>query len=183
MNKISLYVGIFVLVFIYTAVFAPCLESFFVIDDIDWLDSLFRQNSFLTSFREPIIMPFRFRPIDGISFFICYNLFGLNPKGYLVLSMLISIIGLVVLYYFILILTKNKALGFLSCFLIAMHPFHIQKLISVMLSRPLGFLFFSSTLLCYFLSISTLLAISKVVENMLTIIKIKILLAIYLLRQ
>jgi hypothetical protein len=149
----STFVGIFILFFICIILFAPCFKGFFIIDYFDYLDVLFNKNNLASCFTRPFITEFSFRPIEAVEFFLCYNLFGLNPKGYLALGMLFFAISLIPLYYLIFILSRSRVLSFISCFLITVHPLHLEEF-GAMCPPHLCFLFFSYSLLCYFLSLS-----------------------------
>jgi hypothetical protein len=146
------FAGIYILFSVYLILFNHSIGGFFFFDVIDYLAALFWGNNFLACFKQPFISPVHFRPLEAISFLAGYHLFGLNAGAYLTVSLLISTATLAILYYLLLILFKNKALSFLACLLVAMHPAHIQRLGLVVFSSSLLFLLFFSTLLLYFLS-------------------------------
>ena len=152
-SYLNTWVGFFILFLGGGLLYSPCFKSFFLFDYGDYLHALVYKNNIATVFSQPFIAVCSLRIVEHIQFFICFNLFGLNPEGYLILGMLAFAAGSIAIYYCVFVLSRNRVISFIACFLIIVHPLHLEKF-GLTCPTHLGYLFFTSALLCYLLSLN-----------------------------
>lgn len=63
-----------------------------------------------------------YRPLVTLSYFIDYSLWGLNPFGYHLTSLLLHITGALLFFFLVNLMVKNKRLALLSSLLFSLHP-------------------------------------------------------------
>ena len=67
-----------------------------------------------------------YRPLQVFTFTIDYHLWGLDPAGYHFANLLFHISASVLIYYFILKVSKDRAVSLLSALFFVVHPIHTE---------------------------------------------------------
>lgn len=121
-------ISIVLLIAIPIIVYINSLQNTFVYDDVftvtdnyfirNWgnFSSLFTHDYFKSSGEVT------YRPVVTFSYFIDYSIWHLNPFGFHLANVLLHTVNVLLVYGFISILTKDRALPFLSGILFALHP-------------------------------------------------------------
>jgi hypothetical protein len=140
----------------YILLFSSCIyRNFFVCDFIDYLHALFiAKNSFFEyTLKSFFVRPFELRPLYGVVNYLCFKFSSVNPSGFIIYQMLVSIICIFVIYLIVKNLSQDKMLIYLVPFLFAIHPIHYRILLpgSTDVTSMLLFLFLS--FLMYILSL------------------------------
>ncbi len=155
-NRVSVYLyvwlGFFVLFYGGCLIYSTYFGGFFVFDYGNYLHALVNRNNITTVFSSLFLTPWSFRIIENLQFFLCFNLFGLNPTGYLAVGMLTFAAGIVLVYYCVFTLSKSRAISFISSFLMVIHPLNLEKF-GLICPAHLEFVFFAAALLSYSLSL------------------------------
>lgn len=146
--------------------YANSLGGDFVFDDTDVIvenqdirswDNLGRAfTTHVWAFREkpqalrvPIPPPY-YRPVFTILFTIEYQLFGLWPQGWHLVSLLLHILCSVGVYYVLLLLSKRKSVAMLAASLFAVYPIHVESVSWISgVTDPLFGVFFLASFYCY----------------------------------
>lgn len=172
---------------------ASCLCSYFntLFADFVWDDSFYLiKNSYVKSFKFlPLFFTNDFghvhinkidshyyRPLLAFSYMFNHSLWGKNPLGYHIVSLILHIAICILIFLFIKLLTGEKFLAFVSSLLFAVHPIHTEAVsfISYGLSnisvvffmaslilfikhvRANNFLFYLFSLVCFLFSLLTM---------------------------
>lgn len=113
----------FILAFI---LYSPVIGSFFVSDDFDWLaraKGLDWSRVFLVNAdgnQESGV----YRPLTNVSFWLDYQIFGLNSLGYHITNLLFFFLTASALFWLIFLLTRQTALSFLAGLFFIVLPNH-----------------------------------------------------------
>lgn len=146
--------------------YANSLGGDFVFDDTDVIvenqdirswDNLGRAfTTHVWAFREkpqtlrvPIPPPY-YRPLFTILFTIEYQLFGLWPQGWHLVSLLLHILCSVGVYYVLLLLAKRKSVAALAALLFAVYSIHVESVSWISgVTDPLFGVFFLASFYSY----------------------------------
>jgi tetratricopeptide (TPR) repeat protein len=146
--------------------YANSLGGDFVFDDTDQIvenqdirswDNLGRAfTTHVWAFREkpqalrvPIPPPY-YRPLFTILFTVEYQLFGLWPQGWHLVSLLLHILCSVGVYYVLLLLAKRKGVAVLAALLFAVHSIHVESVSWISgVTDPLFGVFFLASFYLY----------------------------------
>ena len=146
--------------------YANSLGGDFVFDDTDQIvenqdirswDNLGRAfTTHVWAFREkpqalrvPIPPPY-YRPLFTILFTVEYQLFGLWPQGWHLVSLLLHILCSVGVYYVLLLLAKRKGVAALAALLFAVHSIHVESVSWISgVTDPLFGVFFLASFYLY----------------------------------
>ena len=154
--KGSTSAAIILIVVLTALVYASSLKNSFVWDDHPFII----ENSFIKSWKNfPAVFSrdyFRgskeptYRPVVTISFFLDYSLWKLEPFGYHLTKLLLHISNVILLYFFIGLIAKDKRLALLSSLLFALHPVNSEAVNGIALrSDILAFLFYISSFMLF----------------------------------
>lgn len=91
-----------------------------------------------------------YRPVVTFSYLLDYSIFGLNPFGYHLSSILLHIFNAILLFFFINLITVNKKLALLASLLFALHPVNTEA-VNVISFREdlLAYFFYLSSIILY----------------------------------
>ena len=115
------------LVLISTLLFINTIGGEFTYDDYQ----IFVHNKSIHSFHILDIWSINDRPLRALTLMVDYQLFGLNPMGYHVHSMLWHITSVLLLYLLFLKLSADKSLSFIGAALFAAHPIHVEAVTNI----------------------------------------------------
>jgi hypothetical protein len=106
----------------------PIASAFFVSDDFDWLNraqniSLTAENLFLRS-HDNNVGGGVYRPLTSFSFWLNYQLGGLNPTAYHSVNIILHALNAFLLFYLLCLLTRKKKLAFLAGLFFVILPNH-----------------------------------------------------------
>lgn len=91
-----------------------------------------------------------YRPLRTLSYAFDYALWGLNPAGYHITSIILHALVSITLYFLISRLLKIPTVAFLGSLVFALHPVHIEAVAWISSRADLiGMLFLNLTLLAY----------------------------------
>lgn len=68
-----------------------------------------------------------YHPLTMLSYSAEYNLFGLNPKPYHAVNLILHILNAFLVFAFIWMLTKQNFVAFITALLFAIHPMHVES--------------------------------------------------------
>ena len=107
-----------------------------------------------------------YRPLQMLSYYLDYNLWGLNPAGFRLSNILLHLFNSILVFYLLILLFNNKLLAASSSLLFLVHPVHVSTVAYISSRADLLSAFFilaccilflkfldSKSLLIYFLSI------------------------------
>ena len=99
--------------------------------------------------RVPIPPPY-YRPLFTVLFTIEYQLFGLWPQGWHLVSLLLHIMCSVGVYYVLLLLSKRQSVAALAAFLFAVYSIHVESVSWISgVTDPLFAVFFLASFYFY----------------------------------
>ena len=118
------------------ALYANCLFNGFVYDD----HSQIERNPYVHSFKYTGKLfgtsllaqqgkqapPNFYRPLTNFLFLLCYELFGLSPFGFHLVSALLNCVAVWLVFLVGSLLFDSEALGLLSALTFALHPVHVE---------------------------------------------------------
>jgi tetratricopeptide (TPR) repeat protein len=123
--------------------YANSLAGDFVFDDLDqvvgnhdirsWSNIERAFTTHLWSFRDrpeilrPAIPPPYYRPIFTVALTVEYQMFGLWPQGWHLVSLFLHIMCSIAVYYILLLISKRNAVAALSAALFAIYPVHVES--------------------------------------------------------
>jgi len=108
--------------------FYPALFNFFCADDFIWIETTndIFVNHDLTSSNNFVVT--RGRPVVSLVFLFLYQLVGLKPFGYHLLSILLHILNAVLLFQLLSFLTKKTTLRLVASLIFLLHFIHEESL-------------------------------------------------------
>ncbi|MEI6681693.1 MAG: tetratricopeptide repeat protein [Bacteroidota bacterium] len=129
-NREVILLAVVVLVTLFT--YLPILHHRFTNwDDNDYVT----ENSFIRTlsaanlehvFTKPVAL--NYHPLTIISLAVNYRLSGTNPLSYFLVNLLLHLLNTVLVYYFsLLVLDRNKALALFVAAIFAVHPMHVES--------------------------------------------------------
>jgi tetratricopeptide (TPR) repeat protein len=83
-----------------------------------------------------------YHPLVAMSNAIEYSIFGLNPKPYHTLNLLLHLANTVLVYFFIWRFSRKKGLALASALLFALHPMHVESVAWLSERKDLLYAFF-----------------------------------------
>jgi len=91
-----------------------------------------------------------YQPVSGITTLFAYQLWGLNPMYYHIWNVVIYIINIILIYFFILSITKNREKSFLTSLFFSVHPIHSEVVSAIFGSCYIySFIFLIMSFLCF----------------------------------
>ncbi|MFA5857647.1 MAG: tetratricopeptide repeat protein [Elusimicrobiota bacterium] len=112
-------------------VLSPSLNNKFTNFDDDLLiteNMAIRTCSFNTIkyiFTNPI--NFEYRPITYILYTVQYKFFGLNPRGYHAVSLILHLLNTALIFIFAMVLTKHYFIAIFTSIIFGIHPLQVQS--------------------------------------------------------
>lgn len=131
MNKRFNYIALAVLLFITTLLYLPSLNNKFN----NWDDAAyFLNNPHLELTKANIEKSFlqgevhrMYIPLTALSNSIVYHFYGLNPKPYILINLLIHLCNILLMFIFISHLIKNPYVPIITAALFALHPMQVES--------------------------------------------------------
>ena len=91
-----------------------------------------------------------YTPLVILSYAIEYHFFGNNPEGYHITNLVIHIINCLLVFWIILLITRDNMTSFLVSILFAIHPLHVESVVWITERKDLLYsLFFLGTIISY----------------------------------
>lgn len=133
--SISHLIAIFIIVIATLLVYVNTLGNDFVFDD----KHLIEENDLIRNIANvPAIFNSEFqlketqtgfyRPLLLTSFLVDYHIWQLSPMGYHLTNLLLHIATTILLYFFVLLLLKDRMIAFCSAILFGLHPVHASNI-------------------------------------------------------
>ncbi len=122
--------AVFFLIFITSVTYVNTLKNDFVWDDVffivnnnyikdlDFIPQYFYEAKTYASIPDYYI----FRPLRTFVFALEYKLWGLNPRGFHLISIILHLLNVIIIYFLISKLTSNRRLGFITALIFSVHP-------------------------------------------------------------
>ena len=116
------------------AVYANSLQGEFIWDDqnlipknthltrIEGLTKIFNDQLYAGSGEQSNF----YRPLQELSYFFDYRIWRLNPFGYHLTNILIHLANAILVYMFVVMLSKSNPAGLVTALLFVVHPIHTQ---------------------------------------------------------
>jgi protein O-mannosyl-transferase len=151
------YIYLSILLFLTVLVYLNIFENEFTWDDksfiVEWQEIKSFENfgKFLQGI-VPVGHSGVYRPVRTIFYAISYGIWGLNPFGYHLQSLLIHLSATILIFYISCHIVKNNKIAFLASLIFGVHPIHTES-ITVMTSSfdTLGIVFFLASFYTYIL--------------------------------
>lgn len=146
-KKISYKFQIFIILIITFLVYLNIFQNDFVFDDNDFIISWqsVKNGNFISLLKGemPVGHEGVYRPIKSIIHVFSYRLFGLNPQGYHIQSLLVHLLCILFVYLIIYNITKNDIISSISALFFGVHPVHVEAVTFITASfDTIGALFF-----------------------------------------
>ena len=91
-----------------------------------------------------------YQPVSGITTLFAYQLWELNAMYYHIWNVVIYIINVILIYFFILSITKNREKSFLTSLFFSVHPIHSEVVSAIFGSCYIySFIFLMMSFLCF----------------------------------
>lgn len=85
---------------------------------------------------------FHYHPLTYLSIMLDYKLFGLNPMGYKIHNLLLHLACGAMMYLFLMTLTKNRFVSFVTVFIFLIHPLNMDSIVWASCRRQSLFYFY-----------------------------------------
>jgi protein O-mannosyl-transferase len=131
----------------------PCLKNGFVWDDEGYiLKNYYIKNMTLDNVKTIITTPImgNYHPLVIISYAWEYFFFKLNPTTYHVVNLIVHLLNCILVFYFILRLSGNIPVAFITGLLFGIHPLHVESVAWISERKDVLYAFFYLiSLICY----------------------------------
>ena len=91
-----------------------------------------------------------YHPLTIVSYALEYDKHGLAPRPYHVTNLIFHIFNTLLVYLFILLLSRKKFVAFITALLFAVHPMHVESVAWVAERKDVMFTFFFLAALCVY---------------------------------
>lgn len=115
-------------------------------DDIKQLDFGHVKTMFSTFYVQ------MYQPLSSLTYAVEYKFFGANPKVYHLDNILLHILNSILLLLFVLQLSRNNIVSWLTAILFAIHPMHVESVAWIAERKDLLYTFFYLISLIFYLS-------------------------------
>lgn len=92
-----------------------------------------------------------YHPLTMLSYCIEYAKYKLNPKPYHVTNLILHLLNILLVFYFIWLLTRQQWTAFITAALFAVHPMHVESIAWVSERKDVLYAFFYLSALCSYL--------------------------------
>lgn len=153
MNKRLLYLAI--LLVLTSVLYLPSLKNNFN----NWDD-----NAYITSNPQIILSKHNvyksftegeshrmYAPLTALSHSIVYSIYGLNPKPYILINLIVHLLNILLLYLFLSLLVKNPYVPLIATALFALHPMQVESVAYAAGRRDVLYTFFYFLCLIFYL--------------------------------
>lgn len=91
-----------------------------------------------------------YQPVSALTSLIAYQLWGLNPMYYHICNVIIYIINIILIYFFILSITKSREKSFITSLFFSLHPIHSEVVSAIFGNCYIySFIFLMMSFLCF----------------------------------
>lgn len=131
------FLAVFFIAFICIIIYANSLFNPFIWDD-SWLildnslirnlknlPQIFKVN--LTYISQGVHASNFYRPLQSLSYMLDYYFYGLKPFGYHLVNVVLHALNAILVYFLILLITRQRVVSFVSSILFAVHPIHNES--------------------------------------------------------
>lgn len=132
----------------------PLIRSFNNIPKLFQVNLTYSRGAFASNF---------YRPLQSLSHMIDYLFFGLQPFGYHAINIILHAINAVLVYFLILLITKQKVASFVSSLLFAVHPIHVEAVTYISGRADLLVAFFILLSLIFFIVYSECAKLKRII--------------------
>lgn len=142
----------FVTVFIYL----PSLKNGFTVwDDPHYVTDNLLIKNFSFSAAGKIITSFHchlYKPLVLLSFLLEYHFFKLDPFGYHMVSLIIHLLNCLLVFWFIVLISRSSAVSFFTALFFAVHPLHVESVAWIAERKDLlcAFFFFLAFIMYFY---------------------------------
>ncbi|MEQ8224971.1 MAG: hypothetical protein ABRQ37_21820, partial [Candidatus Eremiobacterota bacterium] len=122
-------------------------------DERDIINNPYIRNMSAENFNQILFKKYDtsiYQPVSGLTTLFAYQLWGLNPVYYHIWNVVIYIINIILIYFFILSITKNREKSFLTSLFFSIHPIHSEVVSAIFGSCYIySFIFLMMSFLCF----------------------------------
>jgi protein O-mannosyl-transferase len=83
-----------------------------------------------------------YQPLTTLSFAVEYHFFGLNPKAYHATNLVLHLFNVVLVFYFVLIISKRTTTALIVACLFGIHPMHVEAVAWITSRKDVLYTFF-----------------------------------------
>lgn len=148
------FIGLVILVYFFVGLifYSPVIKGFFVSDDFDWIGRAKDLSvvSFFTKNADGVIGSGVYRPITSLSYWICYQVHGLNPIPYHLVNIFLFIFTAFLIFILLRKLNANNSVAYIAGLIFLIIPSHPEA-VSWISGRGdvLTTFFYLLSLVCY----------------------------------
>jgi hypothetical protein len=125
------------------AIYFPALDSLMVADDFIIVNRLGLDDAILSLHNTVGFERNEYRPLIAFSYAISNSLWNGSPRGYHFDNILLHSLNVIVLFFWLLLLTRSAAISVMAAALFAVHPIHAERVIWITARDSLFSTFFS----------------------------------------
>ena len=93
----------------------PLIRSFVNLPKIFQVNLSYSRGVFTSNF---------YRPLQSLSYMFDYHFSGLSPFGYHLVNIILHALNAILVYFLVLLITRQKVISFITSLLFAVHPIH-----------------------------------------------------------
>lgn len=92
-----------------------------------------------------------YHPLVTLSFAVEYLFFGLNPSAYHITNMLFHLANVILVFYFVFLLSERREIAIIAACLFGIHPMHVESVAWITERKDVVYAFFYLNALIYYL--------------------------------
>ncbi|HEX6846947.1 MAG TPA: tetratricopeptide repeat protein [Chitinophagaceae bacterium] len=142
--------GLGIIVILTILAYLPAFRAGFAYDDVLYIQKnpLIRSIDIEKIFSENVMG--NYHPITMLIFSIEFQLFGLDPTGYHIVNLLLHLVNILLVFYFILLLSDKLWVALVAALLFGIHPLHVESVVWISELKDLLYTsFFLGALIVY----------------------------------
>ncbi len=154
MQKNNVLIPLFLILVVTAIIYLPSLNNGFVY----WDDPLYVVNNTLIKHMNPsaIMKMFgsfhygAYKPLTMLSLALDHHFFKLDPFGYHLTNVLLHLFNVVLVFWFIFLITDKAAVAFITTLLFALHPLRVESVVWIAERKDCLYAFFYLQALIYY---------------------------------
>ena len=154
-KRLNLYIPLIIILIFTALVYARTLQN----GILNWDDqTLITENSDIKSISihnmKEIFTSYyigMYHPLVTLSFAVEYHFFGLNPLVYHATNVLFHLANVVLVFYFVFLLSQRREIAIIAASLFALHPMHVESVAWITERKDVVYAFFYLCALIFYL--------------------------------
>ena len=152
-KNLTILLAVGFIIIVTSVAFYPCIRNGFVWDDEGYiLVNHYIKTMSLNNLKAIMTTPIfgNYHPITILSYAWEYFFFGLNPAPYHIVNVIFHLINCILVFYFILRLSRSIPVAFITSLLFGIHPLHVESVAWISERKDVLYAFFYLiSLICY----------------------------------